>query len=319
MSISFSEKDTLLLEKLNRRSWSHSFSPESDIDWDSTTTPEEYRSLYDAWSLLLGTRHEDALSDEQCVRFAKYQQMNLMMGTALFERYALANFESLYGDDSNLAYQEYVSHLIKEETYHYVLFARANECIAESDPELRALPIRPLKIYLAIVLFMLRYVPSRRMRHGMFFYLLRFIEEITLQANSMTKKTIARDDSLVLRVAEDINDMPEVRIPLGSGIAGAVAQTGRSIRIDDAYADPRFNQNVDKQTGYRTHSILSLPVKDSSGHVFAVAQLLNRKDGQPFDQGDEQRFANFIQSIGVILETLESLSVSKATAGRQTE
>jgi hypothetical protein len=202
MSISFSEKDALLLEKLNRRSWSHSFSPESDIDWGSSTTPEEYRSLYDAWSLLLGTRHEAALNDEQCIRFAKYQQMNLMMGTALFERYALANFESLYGDDSNPAYQEYVSHLIKEETYHYVLFARANERIAESDPELRALPFRPFKIYLAVVLFMLRYVPSRRMRHGMFFYLLRFIEEITLQANSMTKKTIARGDSLILRVWE---------------------------------------------------------------------------------------------------------------------
>jgi putative ABC transport system ATP-binding protein len=130
---------------------------------------------------------------------------------------------------------------------------------------------------------------------------------------------IVEHDSLVLRVAEDIKDMPEVRIPLGSGIAGAVAQSGESIRIDDAYADPRFNQAVDKQTGYRTRSIISLPVKDQTGNVFAVAQLLNRKDGQPFDDGDEQRFANFIQSIGVILETLESLTVSNTTTGRQAE
>jgi adenylate cyclase len=130
---------------------------------------------------------------------------------------------------------------------------------------------------------------------------------------------IVEHDSLVLRVAEDIKDMPEVRIPLGSGIAGAVAQSGESIRIDDAYADPRFNQAVDKQTGYRTRSIISLPVKDQTGNVFAVAQLLNRKDGQPFDDGDEQRFANFIQSIGVILETLESLTVSNTAAGRPAE
>jgi hypothetical protein len=48
-----------------------------------------------------------------------------------------------------------------------------------------------------------------------------------------------------------------------------------------------------------------------------VAQLLNRKDGQPFDQGDERRFAEFMQSIGVILEILEGLNVSKATSSRQ--
>jgi adenylate cyclase len=122
---------------------------------------------------------------------------------------------------------------------------------------------------------------------------------------------IVEQDSLVLRVAEDLEEMGVVRIPLGSGIAGAVALSGEAIRIDDAYADPRFNQNVDKQTGYRTSSILSLPVKDHNGRVFAVAQLLNRKDGQPFDQGDERRFAEFIQSIGVILETLEGLTVNK--------
>ena len=200
MSIGFNEKDMELLRKLNRRSWTHTFSPDRDIDWESSTTREEFRSLYDAWSLLLGSRHEASLTDEQRIRFAQYQQINLMMGTALFERYALANFESLYGDDSDPAFQEYVSHLIKEETYHYVLFSRAIVRIKETDPELCDLPSRPLRIYLVIVLFMLRYVPSRRLRHGMFFFLLRFIEEITLQANSMTRRTVSRSDSLVQKV-----------------------------------------------------------------------------------------------------------------------
>lgn len=122
---------------------------------------------------------------------------------------------------------------------------------------------------------------------------------------------IVERDSLVLRVAEDLEETGEVRIPLGSGIAGTVAQNDKPIRIDDAYADPRFNQAVDKQTGYRTRSILSLPVKDHAGKVFAVAQLLNRRDGKPFDAEDEQRFTDFIQSIGVILETLEDLTTGK--------
>ena len=114
---------------------------------------------------------------------------------------------------------------------------------------------------------------------------------------------LVEGDFLVLTVAENLREMGEIRFPVGTGIAGLVAQTGEAIRIDDAYADPRFNREVDRQTGFHTRSILSLPVKDQHGRVFAVAQLLNRKDGKPFDSEDEARFASFIQSIGVIFET----------------
>ena len=122
---------------------------------------------------------------------------------------------------------------------------------------------------------------------------------------------LVEGDSLILKIAKDIEVSEEIRIPVGSGIAGAVAQSGQAINIADAYADTRFNPEVDKQTGYRTRSILSLPVKNQLGEVFAVAQLLNRKDGQPFDQEDEARFANFIVSTGVIFETLEGLTSIK--------
>jgi putative ABC transport system ATP-binding protein len=110
---------------------------------------------------------------------------------------------------------------------------------------------------------------------------------------------------LELKVAEDMDKMGRIRIPVGSGIAGAVAQTGQAIRIDDAYSDPRFNRDVDKQTGYHTRSIISLPIKNRSGEVFAVAQLLNRKDGLPFDGSDEKKFADFSGSIGIILEAYQ--------------
>jgi len=202
MSIKFSEKDKLLLQKLNRRSWTRSFSPVGDIDWNSKTTDAEFRELHDAWSLLLGSKHEASMTEEQRIRFAQYQQINLMLGTAIFERFALANFESLYGDDSDPAYQEYVTHLIKEETYHYVLFSRAIARIHELNPSLRPMPERPFKIYFRVVLTLLRYMPFRRLRHGMFFYLLHFVEQITLYANNVTAKTVARNDSLVRKVWE---------------------------------------------------------------------------------------------------------------------
>jgi len=122
---------------------------------------------------------------------------------------------------------------------------------------------------------------------------------------------LVENDTLLLKVARDLEGGAEIRIPIGSGIAGAAAQSGQIINIPDAYADARFNPDVDRKTGFRTHSILSLPIKNQRGEVFAVAQLLNRRDGRPFDQNDENRFGSFIESIGVIFETLEDLTSSK--------
>jgi len=114
---------------------------------------------------------------------------------------------------------------------------------------------------------------------------------------------LVEGDFLVIKVAENLTELGEIRFPVGTGIAGTVAETGQTIRIEDAYEDDRFNPEVDRQTGFRTRSILCLPIKNREGKVFAVAQLLNRRDGKPFDKSDEQRFATFIQSIGVIFET----------------
>ncbi|HET9693024.1 MAG TPA: ATP-binding cassette domain-containing protein [Steroidobacteraceae bacterium] len=109
---------------------------------------------------------------------------------------------------------------------------------------------------------------------------------------------------LVLRVAQDMPEGDYVRIPLTSGIAGAAAVSGQAVRVDDAYADPRFNQAVDAETGFRTRSLLCLPLHDRSGKVFAVTQLLNRRDGQPFDETDARRYAEFAASLSVLLESL---------------
>ncbi len=112
--------------------------------------------------------------------------------------------------------------------------------------------------------------------------------------------------TLLLRVTEDLPVVGEVRIPIGTGIAGAVAATGEALRIDDAYADERFNPQVDRELGYLTRSILCLPVRNRSGAVFGVVQLLNRRDGLPFDQADELRLAGFVASLGLVLENLRT-------------
>jgi GAF domain-containing protein len=73
-------------------------------------------------------------------------------------------------------------------------------------------------------------------------------------------------------------------IPLGKGIAGYVAQTGRTMNIPDAYDSPLFDKSVDLNTHYRTKSVLCMPVKDEEGKVLAVVQALNKKvAGLPAD------------------------------------
>ncbi len=71
----------------------------------------------------------------------------------------------------------------------------------------------------------------------------------------------------------------EIRLPLGKGIAGHVAKTGEIVNIPDAYADPRFNPDVDKRTGFRTRNILCLPIRNKQEKIIAALQLLNKKSG----------------------------------------
>jgi len=81
--------------------------------------------------------------------------------------------------------------------------------------------------------------------------------------------------------------MKEIRLGLGQGIAGWVAESEKAVRIKDAYTDPRFNQEVDQASGYRTRSILCVPMLDHKSRLTGVVQVLNKKGG-PFTADDEE-------------------------------
>ena len=76
------------------------------------------------------------------------------------------------------------------------------------------------------------------------------------------------------------------------------------INISDAYADERFNQEVDRKTGYRTHSVLCMPVVNKEGRKLAVIQVLNRTGG-PFNPVDERRLRAFTAQIAIALENAQ--------------
>lgn len=68
----------------------------------------------------------------------------------------------------------------------------------------------------------------------------------------------------------------EFRFPLDKGIIGEVAKTEKPLNIPDAYKVPSFNAEADVQSGYRTKSILCLPVVTSDGHIVAVIEMINK-------------------------------------------
>ncbi len=75
------------------------------------------------------------------------------------------------------------------------------------------------------------------------------------------------------------SDLVEIRLPLGRGIAGYVGSTGEPLVIDDAYLDPRFNPDFDTKTGYRTRTILCVPIRNKDDRTIGVLQLINKRDG----------------------------------------
>jgi HD-GYP domain-containing protein (c-di-GMP phosphodiesterase class II) len=96
-------------------------------------------------------------------------------------------------------------------------------------------------------------------------------------------------------------EVREIRINIGMGISGYVAQTGKILNIHDAYADPRFNQETDQRTGYRTRTILCAPMLNKPNEVIGVLQVLNKLDGV-FTAEDEELLLALSSQAAVAVE-----------------
>jgi signal transduction histidine kinase len=94
--------------------------------------------------------------------------------------------------------------------------------------------------------------------------------------------------SLVAQEADE-----EIRLPIGSGIAGTVARFGTEIDVVDAYADSRFNPAFDQILDFHTRDLFALPVFNREGDVVGVLELLNRR--RPIDETD----INFLRGIAI--------------------
>lgn len=97
------------------------------------------------------------------------------------------------------------------------------------------------------------------------------------------------------------SSVKEIRFPLDKGIAGSVVRTKKPINIEDAYKDQRFNPEVDKETQYRTKSILCMPLITREGKIIGVTQVLNKKTGF-FTEYDEKILGVFSHQAAAAIE-----------------
>jgi phosphoserine phosphatase RsbU/P len=100
-------------------------------------------------------------------------------------------------------------------------------------------------------------------------------------------------------------DHQEIRIPFGSGVAGRVAQTGETINVDDAYKLDFFESSFDQKFGYKTKSLLSLPIKHHSGQIVGVIQLLNKQGAAKFTPDDEDFLSKLSGHMAMALENAQ--------------
>ncbi len=116
--------------------------------------------------------------------------------------------------------------------------------------------------------------------------------------------------------AAHLPEIKQIRLKLGQGVAGSVAHSGARVNIPSARDESRFNPDIDKITGYRTTSLLAVPLRDAAGDVFGVLQVLNRLGGGRFDGDDEEKLAEIAAQVSQALQATSLYTELKRARAR---
>ncbi len=125
-----------------------------------------------------------------------------------------------------------------------------------------------------------------------------------LAADRSTLFLIDKETDELWSSASSGGEIKEIRFPKHLGIAGHVATTGDVLNIPDAYEYPGFNREIDKKTGYRTKSILCMPIRGIDNQTIGVTQIINKKAGT-FDRTDEEMLGAFSAQAAVSLQNAQ--------------
>jgi putative methionine-R-sulfoxide reductase with GAF domain len=105
---------------------------------------------------------------------------------------------------------------------------------------------------------------------------------------------------LISYIAQEA-EVHEIRLPVGRGVAGHVAATGRAVNLPNAYASEHFDPSWDRRTGFRTRSMLCVPMRDHAGRITGVLQALNCRAGS-FSEADQSLLTLFASHAAIAIE-----------------
>jgi GAF domain-containing protein len=122
-----------------------------------------------------------------------------------------------------------------------------------------------------------------------------------MEADRSTLFVITEDGKQLWSKVTQGSERVEIRLDVGEGIAGWVAEIRGIVNVPDAYADPRFQPAYDLKTGYRTRSILAVPMLGALGGLVGVLQVLNKHDGV-FTHSDEELLVALASQAAIAIE-----------------
>lgn len=100
-----------------------------------------------------------------------------------------------------------------------------------------------------------------------------------------------------------------LRLPAGEGIVGETLTTEKAIIVNDPYSDPRFNQDVDRKSGYVTRNLVCVPLRDADGKVIGAFEGINRNDDKLFNEADVDCLEQLGTQAAVAVQNLREMSL----------
>ncbi len=145
------------------------------------------------------------------------------------------------------------------------------------------------------------------------------VEILDVEAGSLLLMD-EKGEKLVFQVAlgpiSDVFD--SIRVPLGTGIAGTVAQKGTSLIVNDAQLDPRWWVGVDKMTRFSTRSILCVPLI-SKEQVIGVIEIINKRDSSPFNEEELNLLSSFAAQAAIAIENARLYTMTDQALAKRVE
>ncbi len=96
-------------------------------------------------------------------------------------------------------------------------------------------------------------------------------------------------------------EVAQMRVPADQGVAGWVLKNKKPALVNDVQKDERFYAQIDRASGYKTKSMLAVPL-DIRGRIIGVVEMINKRDGAGFTERDQEIASAFAAQAAVAIE-----------------